>query len=172
MQNNQQVIILEGHDTSGKSHIAAALSKELNIPIYKAHRSKHWWDPIVNIHYFTESVTQFIEQTGVSVILDRWMPSDFMYSKLFDRDISYRKIFELDKRFAALNTLLIICYKDEKKYIDDKEDFEFVNKDMYSKMTALYKEYADQSLITNILFLDTSNEILENQINSIKACLK
>jgi hypothetical protein len=100
------------------------------------------------------------------------MPSDFMYSKLFDRDISYRKIFELDKRFSELNTLLIICYKDEQKYIDDKEDFEFVNKDMYSKMTALYKEYAEQSLIENILFLNTSDENLENQIGLIKICLK
>ena len=172
MKNKQQVIIFEGADRSGKSSIAKALSAELNIPIYKSQRNKHFWDPIVNIHYFTESVTQFIEQTEVSVILDRWMPSDYMYSKLFDRDISYRKIWELDERFSKLNTLLIICYKEPKYYVEDTEDFEFVNKTMYTQMTNLYKEYQDQSKIKNILYLNTSNENLKEQIEKIKQCLK
>jgi len=168
---NQQVIIFEGHDRSGKSTIAKALGEELGIPIYKAQRDKHWWDPMVNISYFTEGITQFIEQTGISVILDRWMPSDYMYSKLFDRDISYRKIFELDERFAKMNAKLIICYKDPDKYIVDTEDFEFVKPEMYTEMTRLYHEYAEQSKIKNIIFLNTSSQILEKQLAIIKAKL-
>ena len=167
----QKIIILEGHDRSGKSHIAEALSLRTNIPLYKAHRNKHWWDPIVNIHYFTEAVTQFLEQTKTSVILDRWMGSDYMYSKLFDRDISFRKIFELDERFAKMNALLVICFKDESCYIEDKEDFEYVNTTMYSKMTALYREYCEQSKIKNILFLNTSDENIENQLKAIISSL-
>lgn len=165
--SKQKIIILEGHDRSGKSHIAKALSKELAIPIYKAHRDKHWWDPIINIHYFTEAVTQFIEQTGISVILDRWMPSDYMYSTLFKRDISFNKIFELDARFAKMNALLVICFKNEDKYIVDTEDFEFVNPKMYTQMTELYTEYCKQSKIKNILFLNTSDENINSQIKTI-----
>ena len=168
----QRIIIIEGHDTSGKTHIASALSKELNIPVFKASRDKHWWDPMVNLLYFSEGISQFIEQTGTSVILDRWMPSDYMYSKLFNRDISYHKIWELDHRFAKLNTLLIVCYKDAEKYIDDKVDFEFVDKTMYSKMTDLYHQYVETTQLRHVLILNTSSEDIETQLYTITNYLK
>lgn len=170
--NKQQVIIFEGADRSGKTTISTALSEKLNIPRIKITRNKYFWDVFCNINYLDEGIMQFIEQSKVSVIVDRFTPSDYMYSKLFDRDISYRKIWEIDKRLADLNTTLIVCYKDKDKYLVDEEDKDFVNPEMYARMLDLYKEYAEISDIGNILFLNTSDENLENQINSIKACLK
>jgi thymidylate kinase len=168
----QKLILFEGADKSGKSTIAQALSKELNIPIFKVQRNKYWWDPAINLLYLTEGITQFIEQTGVSVILDRWIGSDYMYSKLFDREISYNKIFDIDFRLSKLNTLLIICYKQPYAFIHDIEDEQFINEKQYEKMTALYREYERESLIDNVLFLDTSDENLEEQLNKIIAKIK
>lgn len=169
---NQKIIIFEGMDRSGKSSISIELSKQLNIPRFKVQRNKYFWDVFCNINYLDEGVMQFIEQTGASIIFDRWTPSDFVYSKLFDRDISYRKIWEIDSRLEKLGAMLIICFKDEDKYIVDEEDKDFVNPSMYSKMTELYREYATQSKIKNILFLNTSNENIEEQVTKIKQCLQ
>lgn len=161
------IIIFEGADRSGKTTISTALSKMLNIPRFKVERNKYFWDVFCNINYLDEGVTQFIEQTQASVILDRWVPSDYVYSKLFNRDISYRKIWEIDQRFAEMNTLLVICYKDKDKYIVDEEDADFVNPSMYEKMFELYQEYVKQSKIKNVLFLNTSDEDLSQQLLNI-----
>ena len=163
----QKIIILEGHDQGGKSHIAAALSKELGIPVFKVQRDKYNWDKNANLAYGTEQITQFIEQSKCSVILDRFMPSDFMYSRLFDRDVDYDKIWELDLRFSQMNTLLVICYKNEENQIDDIEDKDFVNKSQYNEMTKIYRQYAAESNL-KVLFLNTSDEDLENQLSLIK----
>jgi thymidylate kinase len=170
--NKQTIIVLEGHDKSGKTHIAAALSAELNIPSFKAIRSRFWWGPIVKIIYLVECIMQFIEQSGTSIILDRWIPSDYVYSKLFDRDISYRKIWEIDERLSKLNTTIVFCYKKDEKFIHDVEDEMFINESQYRKMTELYRDYSHQSKVKNILFLDTSDENLVEQLKTIKSYIK
>jgi thymidylate kinase len=162
----QTIIIFEGHDKSGKSTIAKALSAELDIPIFKVQRNKYWWDPMINLNYLTEGVTQFIEQMGPSVILDRWIGSDYMYSKLFDRDISYRKIWDIDERLSKLNTLVVICYKNKEAYIPDHEDKDFVDETRYTEMTSLINEYSQQSKC-RCIHLNTSDENLEAQLNKI-----
>ena len=164
------IIIFEGHDTSGKSSIAKALSEKINVPIFKVKRDKYWWDPIINLLYMTEGITQFIEMTKCSVIIDRWHPSDYMYSKLFDRDVSYRKIADIDDRLAQQHALIIYCYKDQEVFIDDKEDADFVNKSMYTRMTTLYREYEKISKCRS-LWINTSNKNLEEQLKVIIAYL-
>jgi thymidylate kinase len=166
----QNIIIFEGHDKSGKSTIAAELSKQNNIPIFKVNRSKYWWDPEVNLKYLTEGITQFIEQTGQSVILDRWTPSDYMYSKLFDRDISYRKIADIDARLGKLNALIVYCYKDKEAFVHDEEDKDFIDITMYEKMTSLYEEFAVNSKC-RALWLNTSDQNLDAQLAKINSKL-
>lgn len=162
----QTIVIFEGHDKSGKTTIAAMLSKIANLPVFKVQRNKYHWDSTVNLNYLTEGITQFLEQTDASVILDRWHGSDYMYGQLFDRDVSQRKIFELDERLAKLDAHMIICYKDESAYIEDVEDKEFITMNDYSKMTAHYREFAQKSKC-KILFLNTSNENLKEQLSLI-----
>lgn len=163
----QKVIILEGADRSGKTSISIELSRQLEIPRFKVQRNKYFWDVFCNINYLDEGVMQCIEQTGASIIFDRWIPSDYAYSKLFDRDISYRKIWEIDERLARLGAALIICHKQPEHFIADEEDKDFVNPSMYAKMFELYQEYSKQSKIKNIVFLDTSDENLQKQVLTI-----
>lgn len=162
----QTIIIFEGHDKAGKSTIAKALSEKIQVPIFKVKRNKYLWDAVVNLNYLTEGITQFIEQTQSSAILDRWHASDYVYGKLFDRDVSYRKIFELDERFADMDALIVICYKKEASYIPDEEDKEFITMNDYSKMTDLYKEFILETKC-RFVFIDTSDENLETQLQTI-----
>jgi len=172
MNNKQYIIILEGHDRSGKTHIAKALSKELGISVFKVQRDNHNWSPEMNLKYLTEGISQFLEQVGSSVILDRWHPSDYMYDKLFGRPSDLTKILDIDKRLAKLNTLLVICYKTPEHYQEDPEDADFVNPTMYSQMTEYYKEFVDMSSIKRKLLLNTSDENINKQLHAIKLCLQ
>lgn len=150
----------------GKTHIAKALSKKLNIPIFKMEIQKHFWDFLIHQRYATEAITQMLEQTGQSVILDRSFPSDWMYSKLFKRPYDDIKGFSTDERFAKMGAIIVYCYKDKKFYQDDPEDKDFINKSDYDKMKNLYNRYI---AFTNckILSINTSDENLEKQLSTI-----
>lgn len=163
----QTIVIFEGADQSGKSTIAKALSEQLSIPVFKIERTNTWWDPYINLRYATEAVTQFIEQTNSSVILDRWMGSDFMYDKLFNRHSDRKKIFDIDKRLAKRRALLVICYKQPKYYTDDKKDGELFDTSAYTTMTKIYKKYATLTSC-KVLLLDTSDQNLKEQLNKIQ----
>lgn len=162
----QKIIILEGADMSGKSTIAKALSARLGIPTFKPNRPNRNWDPDVNLKYLTEGVTQFIEQSGSSVILDRWHPSDFMYNRLFKREHNDMKVFDIDTRLSVLNTLIVYCYKDETAYLPDDVDADMVNPTMYKEMETLYRAF-DGSSYCRSLWINTSDEDLEKQLGLI-----
>jgi len=162
----QTIIILIGHDTSGKSSIAKELSKKLNLPIWKMKTPKHFWDPIVAQRYSQETITQITEQTNVSYISDRGFPCDWMYSKLFARSFDYEKAIDTDIRFSKMNTLIVLCYKTKDKFLHDEEDKDFVSINDYQKMTNIYLDYLNQTQCRYIK-INTNNENITNQINEI-----
>lgn len=166
--NKQQLIVIVGHDNSGKSHIAKALSERINVPIFKMSVPKRFWDPIIAQRYSTEAILQVIEQTKLSTILDRGFPCDYMYSKLFNRDFDYGKLAEIDSRFAAMQTLIVLCYKDAEAFLDDEEDrIAFgITTEAYEKMTGFYREYLEMSKCKSII-INTSDENLEAQLDKI-----
>lgn len=167
---SNKIIIFEGHDQAGKTTIATALAKKLNIAYFKIERVDKWWDPDINLKYTTETISNFIKQTNISVILDRWMPSDYVYSKLFNRHIDYDRISNIDTIFGKMNTLLVLCYKDSYAYKEDEKDKDIISTQDYSKMTKLYIEYTNQSTC-RILKLNTSDENLEQQLSIISNAL-
>ena len=161
------VIIFEGHDKSGKTTIAKRLSEELGIPTFKVQRDKYNWDRKHNLHYGTEQITQFIEQTKSPVIIDRFHGSDYMYDRLFDRELQDAKVFELDTRLAELGTVIILCYKNEEQYEVDEEDKEFVDPSMYTDMTMHYRNFLMKGKCKFIV-LNTSSMDIEEQIRELK----
>jgi thymidylate kinase len=168
----QNIIIFEGADKSGKTTIAKELSKRTGLPIFKVQRNKYNWDKDANLQYGTEQITQFLEQTGASVILDRFHPSDYMYSKLFGRTVNMKKVREIDARLAEIGTVIVYCYKDPEFYVEDEEDKDFVNSSMYDRMTSLYQQFATLSSSCKHIFLNTSDQDIEKQIKTIKKLLK
>lgn len=157
---------MAGHDKSGKSTIAKALSVATKFPVFKVKRDKHLWDPNVNLAYLTEGCTQFMEQSDCSVILDRWHDSDYAYSKLFNRDVSYNKIWNIDERMAAMNTLIVVCYKDKDHLEHDEEDEQFINEKQYEQYTSIMKDFSKQTNC-KIVFIDTSDQNLIKQVETI-----
>jgi thymidylate kinase len=166
MKNKQTIIIMEGHDMAGKTHIAETLSKQLSIPIVKIQRHEKWFDPMVDLVYAGETHVQLAEQTGYSFIYDRLYPSEYAYSRAYSRTTSHEKIMSIDERYAKMGALIVVCYKDPKAYQKDDKDIIDV-----SKYDALTKWYTEFKKITKCkyLMLDTTDENLEKQIETILA---
>ena len=159
---------MEGHDMSGKTHIAAALSKQLSIPIVKMTRSEKWFDPLVDLIYAGETHCQLAEQTGYNFIYDRLFPSEYAYSRAYGRTTSHEKIISLDKRYAEMGALIVVCYKDPKAYQPDDKDIIEVSK--YDSLTEWYREFKKISKC-KYLMLDTTDENLEKQLKTITDAL-
>lgn len=165
----QNIIIFVGHDRSGKSTIAQELSKRTGIPYFKVQRDKHKWDPAANLQYLTGGITQFIEQTKASVILDRWHPCDYTYSNLFNREVDMNIVNEIDDKLSNMDALIVCCFKDEEQYEFDEEDKDFVNPSMYSDMTMLYRNYLMTHSECRYIFINTSDRDLEGQLKVIQS---
>lgn len=166
MAKKQTLIIMEGHDMAGKTHIAEALSKKLTVPIVKIKRHEKWFDPMMDLIYAGETHCQIAEQTGYSFIYDRLYPSEYAYSRAYGRVTSHEKIMNLDERYAAMDALIVVCYKDPKAYQEDDKAIIEVSK--YDSLTMWYKEFKKITKC-KFLMLDTTDENLEKQLETILA---
>lgn len=166
MREKQTIIIFEGVDMSGKSTIAKALSNQTGIPIFKMNVPKHFWDFLIHQRYSGEAITQMLEQTEQSVILDRSFVSDYMYALLFNRPYDLRKHIDTDHRFAAMNALIVYCYKDKEFFQHDEEDKDFVSVKDYTEMQNYYDIILGKTSC-KVIRINTSDENLHNQLATI-----
>lgn len=161
----QKVIIFEGHDMTGKTNIANKLSSILNIPVFKFTKEHDLKPDFKSMLFYTaECQVQICEQTDYSFIFDRFMGSEYSYSKFHNRSTDATKIFDLDSRIANLRGVIIYCYKTEKEYIDDDLG-RYIKKD-YNLIKDFYEEFLT---ITGckIIRLCTDDFDIDRQINYI-----
>ena len=161
---NQKIIIIDGIDKVGKTTIAAALSKEIGIPVFKRKNVKKNYDFIVDLFYSIESYLQFLEQTRYSVIFDRLYPSEYAYSRALGRITSLAKIIDIDKRFSALGAYMIILNKSIDKHLND----EIIPIELYDKINDGFMTFVNKYTFCKTLILNTSDENLEKQLEQIK----
>lgn len=162
--NKQTIIILEGHDMVGKTSIGEELSEMLNIPLFKCAKHNQWHDQLIDLIYAGETLTQFLEQTKTSVIFDRLFPSEFAYAKAYDRPTSYKKIMDIDSRYAKMNAKIIIFYKNSDCYEDD--DTGLIKTEMYENIHNAFVEFSNLSEC-DVLLLNTSDKNLGKQLEKI-----
>lgn len=164
VKNKQTIIIFEGHDKAGKTTILNSLSRQQQLPIFKLQRDKKWFDPYVVSKYGDEMLLQFLEQTKTSVILDRCFPSQYAYSKVYNRAFDKELLFEYDKRYSDLNTFIIYCYKNKKAYVKD----EIIDISKYPKITRQFNVFFKKSKC-KVLKLNTTNQNLVKQLDRINS---
>lgn len=161
-----------GPDMTGKSNIATALSKDIGVPMFK--NTNEWTTDLKSPEYFLNLLRyggpflmDFIGQTNVSVILDRYYPCEYVYSIAMGRDTDIETIRYLDKKFSKMNGKFIVCLKqDYSKLKDDKYPDDLSTE----KMIELHHLYLDFLSWTNCdtLILETDDMDLENQLIKIK----
>ena len=113
--NDSRLIIFEGPDGCGKSNIAEAISQLLNVPIFKNEDEwQHFPEKdkstyfINAIRYAHPHLLSFIKQTKTSVILDRAYPSEYVYSKIFERETDFKAIKSCDLACKQLKAKIFI----------------------------------------------------------------
>lgn len=160
----QQIIIFIGPDRSGKTTIANALSKELNIPYFKKKNEKSLFYSRDLSTLFSEAfyILDFLKETKYSIIRDREYPCEKIYSTVYNRETNEDLIWALDKEYAKLNTKIIYCYKSHYDNFDDDlvkiEEIENIKQE-YEKFLILTKN--------KYIKLCTDSQHLSSQIETI-----
>ena len=167
---NHKLIIFQGHDMVGKTNIANALSKVINIPLFKFTK-QHDKNPnfLSILRYTAECQIQICEQTNYPIIFDRFVGSQYAYSKFNNRKTDIQKIFDLDYRASKLNGVIIYCYKDKEFYKDD--DLQLYTINDYDLLKKYYDQFLQKSKC-RIIKLCTNNEDLQFQIKYLCKELK
>lgn len=160
--NKRNILIFDGIDGVGKSTISNALSEIINRPVFKKTNVKNNYDFVIDLVYSVESYTQFLEQTKYSVIFDRLYPSEYAYSKVFNRYTIHEKIKEIDRRFAKMGAKIIILEKNKKSYVKD----DIIPIEKYDELKTMFRKFAKITKCPSII-IDTSDQNLKKQIKQI-----
>lgn len=165
-----------GPDMTGKSNIAQALSKELGLPVFK--NTGEWKTKLSSEDYFVNLLRfggpflmDFMKQTNVSVIMDRFYPCELVYSKAFGRSTDMNAIEWMDNEFSKVNGKFIICLKKNYHGLVDDIYPDQLPTEKLIELDKLYKDfYRYTKCDAHILYTDDEN--LDSQLFYIKHCLK
>lgn len=168
----QKVLIIEGPDRCGKTTIGCELKKHLNIPYFKNSDEHKYFlsDPSYfknAVKYVDTYFASYLKQSNASVILDRSYPSEWVYSRVFNRSTYDDVLNELDESHSKLGTKIIITYKNN--YDDTNDQYQSINENIL-KIHNQYIEFSKWTKCDHLL-LNVDDKNCEIQINKIKAFL-
>lgn len=166
MRRKQTVIIFEGPDFTGKTEISKALSSRLDIPVYKNKMEGMFVtsDDSTMAAYCSFYVADLLEKTGISVILDRFHISEWVYAKIFNRRTNGNFIIRAENILSTIGAVVIYCYKTNYAGYEDRhikiEQIKYIEQE--------YKYYFTNYLECKIFTLNTFRVCsLEVQVDSI-----
>lgn len=162
-------LIVEGHDGAAKTSMCKALSNELNVPVYKCSKDRtksHFLDKNKNtklniLQWGIPEQLDLIKQCNVSVIYDRFFPSEWVYAHVLGRKTDDALVFEYDKLWNELGGKILFLYKD---IVEDEDELIPA-----SKFNDIKNKYIEYSKLTHCrhLFLNTtvSNKDYDTQLS-------
>jgi len=169
MSRKQQVIIFEGPDGCGKTNISQALSEMINVPYFK--NTSEWEffenDPsyfINALSYGDPYFLSYLKQTGAGVILDRSYPSEWVYSKVFNRETNNAALEFIDEKYAELGTKIIIPFRND--YTNVVDQFTSVTPEKLIEIDAGYRSFAKWTKCET-LFVNVDDENLDRELFEI-----
>ena len=165
----QRIIIFDGPDMCGKTEMAHEISKMTDVPYFK---NKNEWTFFENdTSYFKNALTygdpyfaSYLEQTGASVIMDRWYPSEWVYSQVFNRPTNLDALTQVDELAASLGAVVIIPYRTSYDGLVDQ--FESVTPTKMAEIEMFYRAFAAWTKC-EVLWLNVDDEDLERETSQI-----
>ena len=166
----QDIIIVEGPDKCGKTELSRELSRTLRVPVFKrklvGFEEKDFFSSKANFmdatRYDQTYIVDFLKQTGYSAIFDRAYPSEYVYSRIFNRQRDDGFLKFIDKKFSKLNTKIIICIKKNYSNIGLYHD-ELVPQFLLDK---IHEQYMHFTIFTSceVKIVDMTSEDLDSQV--------
>lgn len=164
-----KIIIFEGPDLCGKTEIGKELSKQYKLSYFKNNcehenfrNNNFLGTAFVEAFYLLDMLKQ-VEFKENGIILDRHIPSEYVYSKVYDRITHEESIWKIDEELADLGATIIYCTKTHYKDFND----EVITLDKIEHIKYFYEEYFTKTKM-NVIRLDTTDENLEREISDIK----
>lgn len=169
------LLALEGPDKCAKTEIGAELSRQLCIPCFK--NTGEWSTDLKDPTYFKNLLVyggtflvDFIHQTRPSAIFDRYYPSEWVYSKFFNRETNEDIIRKIDRKFADAGGKFIICRR--KSYEGIQDDLHaYVDATVLKGLDQLYDEFTKWTEC-QVLTVWVDDEDLEREMLEIREWLK
>lgn len=169
------LIGLEGPDMTGKSEIAAEMSKILKVPVFK--NKGEWYADLRDPSYFknllihgSTFLTEFLLQTGTSVLMDRNHASEWVYAQFFNRDTDFEILRKIDEKFAEAGGKFVICRR--KSYAGIRDDLhDYIDEEALRKLDGLYAQFQEWTSC-ECLTLWVDDENLEREISEIFEWMK
>jgi len=160
-----------GPDRTGKSNIAAALSEKLDIPVFK--NSGEWCTELSSEDYFLNLLRfggpflmDFMVQTDVSVILDRFYPCELVYAKAFGRRTDEDVIARMDEQFASTRGRLVFCLRKDYSGLKDDVYPDDLSQAKLEEIGALYEKFHESTACESHLIY-TDDMDLDRQLDDI-----
>ena len=160
-----------GPDMTGKSNIAGELSERLRVPVFK--NSGEWKTELNSEDYFLNLLRfggpflmDFIKQTDVSVILDRFYPCELVYAEAFERETDTNTIEWMDKQFSQAGGKFIICLRKDYTGLVDDVYPDALPPEMLERLDSLYRKFSEATSC-ECLVLHTDDRDLDKQVNAI-----
>lgn len=165
----QIVVAFDGPDGCGKTNMAHELSRRLGVPYFKNQRELMFFenDPgyfVRAMKYGDPYFCSYLKQTGASVILDRSFPSEWVYSKAFNRSTDENMLRIVDEMFADVGMRIIIPYRSSYEHVVDQ--FDSINQAKLDQIHQLYEQFCDWTKC-DVLRFCVDNENLDEQMNLI-----
>jgi len=173
MDTNQRIIIFGGPDRCGKTTIAKALSKALDIPYFKP-VNQQWYainDPTVfkkQTEFGEPKLLDFLKQTGYSAIMDRGFPCDYAYSTVLGRDTAWETIWALDAEYGRMNAVLVVTLRTD--YASFKDEWDQMTLSKTRALDKAYRAYAAQTSMKSVIIMtnpDPASWNLKAQVTDI-----
>ena len=162
---NQSIFIFGGPDRCGKTTVAKALAKMLNIPYFKP-TNQQWFamnDPgafAKQTEWGEPKMLDFIVQTGISVVIDRGFPCDWAYSKVLERDTAWQTIYALDDEYARLGATFVVMLRDTYNNVD--EEWKKMTPEVLKELDHEYRNFAAMTKMNSLII--SSNHPPEGDI--------
>ena len=146
----QQIILLEGADKTGKTTLGKELSARLGIPYFKYTNEHNYWREgkfKEALEYDQTYLLELLKQTGHSMIIDRSWPSEYVYSKIFNRETNFDLLAMLDAEYALLGAMIVITMR---KSVCNWEKDELVSQCQSIAIQNEYQSFARHSSCNSI----------------------
>lgn len=164
------LIVLEGPDQCAKTEIGTELANRLKIGYFK--NTSEWTADLRSPDYFKNLLeygatflTDFLSQSKCSVVLDRFYPSELVYSRIFNRETNTSALEYCDKKFAESGGVIVLCRR--KSYNGITDDLHsFIDSTALEKLDKEYDRFKSWTKCKVIeIFVDDHN--LDRQCSEI-----
>ena len=112
----------------------------------------------------------FIRQTDVSVILDRFYPCELVYSRAFGRETDNDALEWMDENFSEVGGKFIICLRDDYSDLVDDQYPDQLPPAMLSSLAVHYRKFSKWTKCECFILM-TDDMDLNKQVEKIKIFL-